>query len=116
MTRAVHGFGWVVKRREAQEAIPLKQQLAIGALVVLLLFSAFSVIYLKDLSRRLFIQYQQLQKVQEHSEIETSRLLLEKGAWSTQSRIQEIASAKLGMEIPSTKNIVMVSLPTTSKI
>ena len=111
MTRAVHGFGWVVRRREAQEVIPLKQQLLIGALVVLLLFSAFSVIYLKDLSRRMFIQYQQLQKVQERDEIETSKLLLEKGAWSTQSRIQEIASSQLGMETPSMKNIVMIALP-----
>lgn len=114
MTRAVHGFGWLVRRREAQTDIPLKQQLAVGALVVLLLFSAFSVIYLKDLSRRLFIQYQQLQKVQERDEIETSKLLLEKGAWSTQSRIQEIASTKLGMEAPSMKNIVMISLPKTN--
>lgn len=106
MTRAIHGFGWMIRRRAASETIPLKHQLAMGALLVLLLCSAFSVIYLKDLSRRLFIQYQQLQKIQQKNEIETSKLLLEKGAWSTQSRIQEMANVRLNMETP--KNIVMI--------
>lgn len=106
MTRAIHGFGWMIRRRAASETIPLKHQLAMGVLLVLLLCSAFSVIYLKDLSRRLFIQYQQLQKIQQKNEIETSKLLLEKGAWSTQSRIQEMANVRLNMETP--KNIVMI--------
>lgn len=106
MTRAIHGFGWMIRRRAASETIPLKHQFAMGALLVLLLCSAFSVIYLKDLSRRLFIQYQQLQKVQQQNEIDTSKLLLEKGAWSTQSRIQEMASVRLNMETP--KNVVML--------
>ena len=108
MTRAIHGFGWMIRRRETTETIPLKHQMAMGALIIVLLFSAFSVIYLKDLSRRLFIQYQQLQQVQQHDEIETSKLLLEKGAWSTQSRILEFASDQLGMESPSMKNVVMI--------
>lgn len=110
MTRAIHGFGWIVRKREgaAPAEMSLKQQCIIGALAVLLLFSAFSVLYLKDLSRRLFIQYQQLQKVQERDEIETSKLLLEKGAWSAQSRIQEIATTKLNMQAPVMKNIVMI--------
>lgn len=111
MTRAIHGFGWIVRRREAQETMPLKNQFAIGVLIVSLVFSAFSVVYLKDLSRRLFIHYQQLQQVQQRDEIETSKLLLEKGAWSTQSRIQQIASTQLGMEIPAMKNIVMIEMP-----
>ena len=108
MTRAIHGFGWAVRRKEAQEIIPLKNQLAIGALVIVLLFSAFSVIYLKDLSRRLFIHYQTLQQVQQRDEIETSKLLLEKGAWSTQSRIQQIATSQLNMTIPAMRNVVMI--------
>ena len=108
MTRAIHGFGWIVRRREASEAMPIKHQFAIGALVICLLLSAFSVIYLKDLSRRLFIQYQHLQQVQQNDEIDTSKLLLEKGAWSTQSRIQQIATMQLNMETPEMKHIVMI--------
>lgn len=108
MTRAIHGFGWALRRREAVQAVPLKNQLVVGALIVLLLVSAFSVIYLKDLSRRLFIQYQQAQQVQEREEIEWSKLLLEEGAWSTQARIQNLASTQLDMVMPNVKNIVMI--------
>lgn len=108
MTRAVHGFGWAFRRRTAEEAVPLKNQIVIGVLVVLLLASAFSVIYLKDLSRRLFIRYQQAQQVQEHDEIEWSKLLLEEGAWSTQARIQSLASTQLDMVTPAMKNIVLI--------
>lgn len=108
MTRAIHGFGWTLRRREATEAVTVKNQLAVGALIVLLLVSAFSVIYLKDLSRRLFIQYQQLQHVQQRDEVEWSKLLLEEGAWSTQARVQNIASTQLNMVVPTMKNVVMI--------
>jgi cell division protein FtsL len=108
MTRAIHGFGWTLRRRETVNAMPLKNQLLIGALVVLLLMSAFSVIYLKDLSRRMFIRYQHLQQVQQNDEVEWSKLLLEEGAWSTQARIQNIASTQLNMVMPAMKNIVMI--------
>src|SRR3990167_2047458 len=110
MTRAMHGFGWALRRREAAQAVPLKNQLLIGTLIILLLVSAFSVIYLKDLSRRLFIQYQQAQQVQEHAEVEWSKLLLEEGAWSTQARIQNLASTQLDMVMPAMKNIVMIKM------
>lgn len=108
MTRAIHGFGWALRRRETVQTVPLKNQLVVGTLIVLLLVSAFSVIYLKDLSRRLFIQYQQAQQVQEHDEVEWSKLLLEEGAWSTQARIQNLASTRLDMVMPTMKNIVMI--------
>ena len=108
MTRAIHGFGWALRRRETTENISVKQQFLVSALIVLLLISAFSVIYLKDLSRRKFIQYQQLQQVQENDEVEWSKLLLEEGTWSTQARIQNIATTQLNMVMPQMKDIVMV--------
>lgn len=110
MTRALHGFGFALKRRSAKSDRKLSvwAQCGIGLLVMLLLSSAFSVIYLKDLSRRLFIQYQTLQRVQQKAEITQSKLLLEKGAWSTQSRIQFIASHELGMVTPQSDQIVML--------
>src|SRR5437879_1777612 len=97
MTRAIHGFGWTLRRREAGDAVSLKNQFFVSTLIVLLIVSAFSVIYLKDLSRRLFIRYQNLQQVQQHDEVEWSKLLLEEGAWSTQSRVQDIATTQLNM-------------------
>jgi cell division protein FtsL len=108
MTRAIHGFGWALRRRETSDAVSLKNQFFVGALIILLIVSAFSVIYLKDLSRRLFIRYQNLQQVQQHDEVEWSKLLLEEGAWSTQSRVQNVATTQLNMIMPAMKNIVMI--------
>ena len=108
MTRAIHGFGWALRRRTDATAIPLKKQFFIGVFVAILLASAFSVIYLKDLSRRLFIHYQQLQQVQQQAENDWSKLLLEEGAWSTQQRVQNIATEQLGMMLPVEKQIMMI--------
>ncbi len=109
MTRAIHGFGLGLRRRTQQETLPVLWQWAIGCLIGLLLTSAFSVIYLKDLSRRLFIQYQTLQKTQEQNEIQFHQLLLEKGAWSTPARIQSVATDKLNMVMLPMQRVVMLS-------
>ena len=110
MTRAIRGFEWALRRREStRESVSLKKQIGVAALIVLLLLSAFSVIYFKDLSRRLFIQYQQLQKQQQQVETEWSKLLLEEGAWSAQQRVQTIATTHLDMAVPTEKQILMIS-------
>ncbi|OGT26103.1 MAG: cell division protein FtsL [Gammaproteobacteria bacterium RIFCSPLOWO2_02_FULL_42_14] len=110
MTRAVHSWNWLLwRRRDAvQTTLSVQQQWLIGILVIVLLFSAFSVIYLKDLSRRLFIQYRTLQQVQATDEVEWNKLLLEKGAWSTQSRIQYLATQQLNMIAPSASEIQII--------
>lgn len=109
MTRAIRGFEWTLRRRESAEAMPIKNQVVIGIFIAILLTSAFSVIYFKDLSRRLFIRYQHLQQVQEQREIEWSKLLLEEGAWSTQARVQNIATTQLNMIAPTAKQIIMIT-------
>lgn len=109
MTRAIRGFEWTQRHRVAsRDTLSIKQQVQIGVLIILLMASAFSVIYLKDLSRRLFIRYQHLQQVQQHREMEWSKLLLEEGAWSTQARVQQVATTQLGMITPKMKDVVMV--------
>lgn len=85
-----------------------RQGIAMAVLFLMLVITAFGVIYLKDLNRRLFIQYQNLQQVQQQYQVQYGRLLLEQSAWSTQSRIQRIAQNKLNMTMPVAKKIVMV--------
>ncbi len=77
-------------------------------LVAGILLSAFGVIYVKDLNRRLFIQYQTLEAVKTQSLVQWGKLLLEQSTWSTQSRIQQVAQRQLGMVAPSAKDIVLV--------
>ena len=85
-----------------------KQGVLISVLVIALLLSAFGVVYIKDLNRRLFIQYQALRHEKMQDLIQWGKLLLEQSTWSTQSRIQQIAQRQLGMIVPSAKSIVLV--------
>ena len=78
------------------------------ALVVVLLLSAFSVVYMKDLNRRLFIQYQTLQQDKAEQLVQWGKLLLEQSTLSTQSRIQQIATKQLDMLSPNAHNIALV--------
>lgn len=109
MTRAVHGFSWGLKRSRTKPTVmPMKQQLWVAFFVIALLFTAFTVVYFKDLSRRLFNHYQSLQYQQQQSEEEWRSLLLEKGAWATQARVQHIAREELNMMVPKEKDVVII--------
>jgi len=81
---------------------------SLGCLMLGVLLTAFAIVYFKDLNRRLFIGFQDLQHVQRQSQVEKGRLLLEQGAWSTQARVQEIAQKQLGMITPSPQNLVLI--------
>lgn len=86
-----------------------KQGILVVFLIIALLCSAFGVVYIKDLNRRLFIQYQILQREKSEKIIQWGKLLLEQNTWSTQSRIQRIAQQQLGMQIPTGKKVVLVN-------
>lgn len=86
----------------------LQQGLILLTLLGLTLLSAFAVVYVKDLNRRLFIEYQTLQDTQNQLNVDWSRLLLEQSVWSTHVRIQAVAEQRLSMEIPAPKNRIMV--------
>lgn len=80
----------------------------IPVLILAVLLSAFILIYLKDLNRRWFIQYQHQQEMRQQYETDWGKLLLEQSTWSTQARIQTLAQKRLGMIYPKQKNIVIV--------
>lgn len=95
-------------RANAQRGFLYKQMLQIFVLIFAVLLSAFSVVYVKDLHRRMFIAYQDLQQQQTQLYVDWGKLLLEQSTWSTQARVQKIAQQRLGMEAPQTKDIVLV--------
>jgi cell division protein FtsL len=84
--------------------------LRIWLLVVAIMVSALAVVYVKDLNRRLYIDYQSLQQINSETNVDYSKLLLEQGAWSTQGRVQVVAMNSLNMIIPPSSNIVMLKL------
>lgn len=77
-------------------------------LIILLVLSAFAVIYIKDVNRRHFIQYQALQITHDKLYEDWRKLMLEQSTWSTQARVQKIAQNRLGMNIPSSKEVIIL--------
>lgn len=84
--------------------------LCLMVFLLLCLISAFSLLYVKDLSRRMFIEYHKLQTVATKLSADQEKLLLEQSAWSTAMRVQNIAIQKLDMQVPLAKDIVMVKI------
>ncbi len=77
-------------------------------LVALVLLSAVAVVYVKDLHRRYFIDYQNIQDTQNQMYVDWGKLLLEQSTWSTQARVQTVAEQRLNMEMPQPNQVVMV--------
>lgn len=85
-----------------------KPRLVNIGLIIALVLSAFSVIYIKDLNRRLFIQYQSQQAIHDRLYEDWGKLLLEQSTWSTHSRVQKIAENRLNMSMPNPKDVVVL--------
>ena len=77
-------------------------------LVIAVLVSAFSVVYVKDLNRRLFVELQSLQQVRDALQVEWGQLLLEQNTWATQARVQHIAQQGLEMVVPESQAMMVV--------
>jgi cell division protein FtsL len=88
----------------------LSKRLFIVILLSLAVFvSGLAVVYSRDLNRRLYVQVQDEQAKQQQSKAEYSQLLLEQGTWSTQARIEQMATTKLQMQMPAVKSIVLIT-------
>lgn len=83
-------------------------ELRVILLLLVVLLSAFAFIYIKDFNRRLFIDWQQKQHQIEQLKIDNNKLLLEQSAWSSQARVQQVAQEQLEMQMPPTKEIIML--------
>jgi cell division protein FtsL len=72
-------------------------------------FSALGVVYIKDINRRLFVEYQRLQQEKDQELIRLEQLLLEHSRWSTQPYLGSAGRIKLGLHIPTPKEVVLVA-------
>lgn len=78
-----------------------------GGLALLLMVSAFGVVYAQHESRKLFVQLQDVQGVRDELEVEWGRLQLEQSTWATDGRIEKTARSKLDMNLPPPEAIVI---------
>ena len=93
------------KSRQDDRRPPLKTA---AVLALLVMISAFSVIYAKHQSRKQFAELQALHKARDDMDIEWGQLQLEQSTLATHSRVEKTASAKLGMVIPDAKQVVIL--------
>jgi len=98
--------GRVVAEQETLVFPAPKLSFMILALMVLL--SAIGIIYIKDYNRRLFADYQGLQKNYTALQAEHGKLLLEQNLVASRPHMQEVAEQELQMHIPAAGEVVMV--------
>lgn len=111
MNTAVRAIGENRFQTRASSSVELKRPRLVNLiLIIALVFSAFGVIYIKDLNRRLFIQYQGLEATHSKLYEDWGKLLLEQSTWSTAARVKKIAQQRLNMDIPAAKDVVVLRM------
>jgi len=80
-----------------------------AALALALLASAVALVYGKHRHRALFVELQSLESERDMLDVEWGKLQLEQSTWATHERIESIARERLGLRIPPTNEIVLVT-------
>ena len=80
-------------------------------LFAVLLVCALALVTSQHQARRLFVQLQEEQQHGRDLEIEFGQLQLEQSTWAMQSRIEQVASKKLGMRVPPVTRVRVVPPP-----
>lgn len=76
---------------------------------MLVMVSALGVVHTTQQSRALTAQLEQAQRYRDELRYEQERLLLERGAWSAYSRIEQVARDKLKMRAPKPAERILVA-------
>ncbi|ADE13669.1 cell division protein FtsL [Nitrosococcus halophilus Nc 4] len=86
------------------------QWLLLGGLMVLVLGSGVSVVYVKHENRKLFMELQGLYKARDRLDDEWGRLLLEQSTLVGQGRVERLARERLEMVVPGPTEVVIIKL------
>lgn len=86
----------------------------LAGLWLLLMISALAVVHTTQESRALTAKLEQAQHHRDELRYEQERLLLERGAWSAYSRIEQVAREKLNMRAPTPSERVLVTSSVTN--
>lgn len=96
----------------AQEGYSLRfssHRIGVMLLVLAVLASALAVVYVKNLNRQLFSELQTQKQAREELRVQWGQLMLEERTWASSARVQTIAQQKIGMVLPTAKEIVLVT-------
>jgi len=87
-----------------------KSLLALAAALLwwAVLASAAATVYTKYRARELFVELERLSSSRDELDAEWGRLQLEASAWSTYAFVERVASERLHMSIPDSRDIEIV--------
>jgi cell division protein FtsL len=86
-----------------------RAQFSSMVLVLAILTSALSMVYVTNMTRTMNAALQQTVVERDHMHVQWGQLLLEKSTWMMQARVQQVAEEKLGMVFPDNKSVVIVA-------
>ncbi|MBM70327.1 MAG: cell division protein FtsL [Haliea sp.] len=89
-------------------SISLQSLALFGALLALVLASAFGVIHSSHDCRRLYAVLQQLEADQWYLQEDYGRLLLEQSTWASHYRVERVATRELNMQAPELEGLKVV--------
>ena len=75
-----------------------------------LMFSALGLVNAQHKARKLYIELEQLKQAEKQYNQEYGQWQLEQSTWAMHSRIEQIASQQLQMQVPDPKRIQIVNL------
>jgi cell division protein FtsL len=78
------------------------------ALWLLVLASAFAVVYVSHTARNAFIEWQALLDAAQSADVEWGRLLIEKSSSSSYSRLEGLAKEQLHMSVPTGERMILL--------
>ena len=97
----------MIGREIFQFAMP-GQVIVLAVLILAVLVSGFAVTYMKYESRKLFTEMEQLRVERDELVVDWSRLQIELATWAEHSRVEDIATEKLSMQMPRVENILVI--------
>jgi len=83
--------------------------LAVALLWWAVLGSAAAAVYTKYRARELFVELERLNASRDELDAEWGRLQLEASAWSTYAFVERVASERLHMNIPDSRDVEIVA-------
>ena len=78
-------------------------------LLAVLVACALGAVTSQHKARKLFIELQVEQDLSRKLQEEYTQLTLEQGTWSTNKRIEKVASQSLGMRLPDAKSTIVLA-------
>ncbi len=79
-------------------------------LLVILVTCALGLITAQHKARKLFNDLQKEQDLEKQLDVEWGQLQLEQSTWATRSRVEKVATRSLGMRVPETNKIRVITL------